>query len=196
MGRNTIATPNILVDPGFLWAAVVGTPDPTPTVAGSKFTDAIPVAWLPLGPTLEGSTWNFSTSVEPIRVAELFDPVQYATTERSGSIAFNLANFTLSNYQRAINAGIALLTPTSGTGATALTKIEPVEPGGEIRAALLWESTDETVRLLVRKSLQGGEISTAFQKAPDIASIPCTFNMEVPTTGKPFTIWGAGAGRI
>jgi len=189
-----VATPNVLVDPGFLWITLLATAAPTNTVTASKFSDAIPVAWIPLGATTEGSTFTYSTSVEPIRVAELFDPVKYATTERTGSIAFNLANFTLSNYRRALNGGIAALTAT-GTSGSELTLMEPPDPGSEVRAQILWESTDATVRLLIRQALQGGEISTAFQRAPDIAAIPCTFNIEVPTAGKPFSMWGAGTTR-
>lgn len=189
-----VATPNVLVDPGFLWITLLATAAPTNTVTASKFSDAIPVAWIPLGATTEGSTFTYSTSVEPIRVAELFDPVKYATTERTGSIAFNLANFTLSNYRRALNGGIAALTAT-GTSGSELTLMEPPDPGAEVRAQILWESTDATVRLLIRQALQGGEISTAFQRAPDIAAIPCTFNIEVPTVGKPFSMWGAGTTR-
>lgn len=140
----------------------------------------------------DGSTFAYSTTVEAIRVAEFFDPIQFATTERGGNIAFNLASWTLSNYQRALNGGVAALVPTSGTGETALYTLEPPNPGEEVRMGVLWESTDSTVRLYLRQTLQGGEISTAFQKAPTVAAIPCTFNLEVPDTGAPFSIWGAG----
>lgn len=191
-----VSAPTLITDPGFLWLAPLATADPTNTVAGSVFTDAIPVAWIPLGATTDGTTFNYSTSVEPIRVAELFDPVKYATTERGGSISFNLANWTLSNYRRALNGGVAALTATSGTGATALYKVEPPTPGQEVRSMVLWESTDATVRILCRQTLQGGEISTAFQRAPSVAAIPCTYNMEIPSGGTaPWTMWGAGASR-
>lgn len=193
---RTVATPTVLTDPGFLWIAPLGTAEPTNTVAGGVFTDDPAVAWLPLGATTEGSTFAYSTSVEPIRVAELFDPVRYATTERGGSIAFNLADWTLSNYRRALNGGVAALTATSGTGATALTELEPPDPGEEVRSMILWESTDQTLRLLIRQALQGGEVSSAFTRAPDYASIPCTFNLEMPTTGaKPFKFSAAGTDR-
>ena len=191
-----VGVPNILTDPGFLWGAPLGTAEPTPTVAGSKFTDTVPVAWVPFGATTEGSTFSYSTTVEAIRVAEFFDPIKYATTERGGSIAFNLANFTLSNYRRALNGGMAALTPT-GTGGAELTSFEPPDPGAEVRSMILWESTDSTIRLLLRQCLQGGEVSSAFQKAPSVAAIPCTFNLEVPTTGaKPWKMWGAGTSRV
>lgn len=191
-----VATPTVLEDPGFLWIAMLGTADPLNTVAAGVFSDAVDAAFIPLGATTDGSTFSYSTSVEAIRVAELFDPVKYATTERNGSIAFNLANYTLSNYKRALNSGVAALTPT-GTAGAELTTLEPPDPGSEVRAMILWESTDSTVRILVRQALQGGEISSAFQKAPSIAAIPCTFNMEIPTGGtKPWTMWAAGTTRV
>jgi len=190
-----VSTPNILTDPGFLWIAPLGTAAPTNTVTAGKFSDTVAAAWLPLGATAEGSTFNYSSTVEPIRVAELFDPVKYVTTERAGSIAFNLANWTLSNYRRALNGGIAALVPT-GVAGSELTTLEPPEPGQEVRAMILWESTDSTVRLMARQTMQGGEISSAFAKAPANAVIPCTFNFEVPTAGKPWSMWAAGTTRV
>lgn len=192
----TTAVPNVLTDPGYLFVAPLASAVPTNTVAGSVFTDAWPVAWLSLGATEEGSTFAYSTTVEPIMVAEYFDPISYRTTERSGSIAFNLADWTLSNYRRAINGGVAALAATSGTGATTLGTLEPPEPGDEVRCMIGWESLDSTVRLVCHQTIQGGEISTAFQRAPDKALIPCTFQLEVPTAGKPWTLYTAGADRL
>ena len=187
---------NVLTDPGYLFMAPLGTAEPTAVAAGSKFTDAFPAAWIPLGATTEGSTFSYSTSVEAIRVAEYFDPIRYSTTERNGSIAFNLANWTLSNYKRALNGGVAALTAT-GTAGAEITTFEPPSPGNEVRAMLLWESTDATVRLLCRQVIQGGEVASAFQKAPSIAAIPCTFNLEIPAGGvQPFKFWGAGLTRV
>ena len=191
-----VAVPFVLTDPGFLWIAPPLTAAPTNTVTVSKFSDAIPVAWIPFGATTEGSTFSYNSTVEPISVAEFFDPIKYVTTERAGNIAFNLASWGLSNYRRALNGGVAALTPT-GIAGSELTTLEPPDPGNETRAMILWESTDATVRLMLRQTLQGGEISTPFQKAPSIATIPCTFNMEVPQSGaKPWVMWGAGLTRV
>jgi hypothetical protein len=192
----SFSAPATLSDPGYLWGAPLGTTEPTPTVAGGKFTDALPAAWIPFGPTAEGSTFSYSTTVEAIRAAEFFDPIKYATTERNGSLAFNLLNYTLSNYKRALNGGMAALTSTGTTG-TELTSFEPPDPGTEVRIMLVWESTDATVRMLFRQCIQGGEVSSQFQKAPATPAIPCTFNLEIPTgTTKPFKIWGAGLTRV
>lgn len=186
---------NVLSDPGYLWIAPIGTTEPTPTAAASKFTDALPAAWLPLGATTEGSTFGYSTSLEAVRVAEYFDPIKWSTTERNGSIAFALAHYTLSNWRRALNGGVAALTPT-GTGGAEITTFEPPSPGSEVRSMLVWESTDSTVRILIRQGIQGGEVSSQFQKAPATAAIPCTFNFEVPTGAKPWIMNSAGADRL
>ena len=191
----TTATPTVLTGAGFLFIAPLLTALPTNTVTASKFSDAWPAAWISLGATEEGSTFSYSTTVEAVTVAELFDPVKFETTERSGSIAFNLADFTLSNYRRALNGGTAALAVTTGTGATSLYTMEPPAPGAEVRSMIGWESLDGTVRLIIRQSIQGGEVSSAFQKAPSKALIPCTFNMEVPASGAVFSLYGAGVAR-
>lgn len=197
MPPAAVTTPNVLTDPGYLFMAPLASTLPTNTVVGSVFTDAWPAAWLPLGATSDGSTFSYGSTLEPITAAEFFDPIKYVTTERAGNLAFNLMNFTLTNYRRAMNGGVAALTPTSGTGATALYTVEPPDPGSEVRCMVGWESLDNTVRLIGRQTIQGGEISTPFAKAPSTAVIPCTFNLEVPTSGaKPFVIYGAGASRV
>lgn len=190
------AVPNILSDPGYLLIAPLGSTLPTNTVAGSVFTDSWDAAWLSLGATEEGSTFGYSSTVEPITVAEFFDPISYRTTERAGSIAFALADYTLTNFRRAVNGGAAALAATSGSGATTLGTLEPPDPGDEVRVMVGWESLDNTLRLVCHQVLQGGEISTQFQKAPEKALIACTFQMEVPSGGKPWTMWSAGADRL
>jgi hypothetical protein len=126
-------------------------------------------------------------------VAEFFDPIRYATTDRAGNFAFNLASYTLDNWKRAMNGGTYTL--VSGTGATALTSFSPPAPGAEVRCMIGWESLDSTLRLICYQTLQGGEITSAYRKAPSIALIPCQFNFEVPSSGKPFEFFAAGAAR-
>lgn len=195
MPAITVPKPTVLTDPGFLWIAPVATAAPTNTVTAGKFSDAIAAAYIPLGATTEGSTFSYASTVEAITAAELFDVVKYVTTGRQGSIAFNLMNYTLSNYRRALNGGIAALAAV-GVAGSELTTLEPPTPGQEVRSAILWESTDSTLRLLIRQTLQGGELSSAFQKAPSVAAIPCTFSMEVPDVGQVWTMWAAGLTRV
>jgi len=190
------AVPTLLTDPGYLYIAPLLTAAPTNTVVGSVFTDAWPAAYLSLGATKEGSVFNYGSTVEAMSVAEFFDPIKYATTERAGNIAFALANVTLHNMKRAMNGGVGTIAPVSGTGATTLGLFEPVAPGAEIRVMIGWESFDNTTRILMRQTIQGGEVSMEFQKAPAFAGIPTTFNFEVPPTGAVFSIWSAGVARF
>ena len=195
MPPAAVATPNILTDPGYLFIAPLASTLPSNTVAGSVFTDSWPVAWLPLGATEDGHEFAYSTTVEAITVAEFFDPIQYSTTQRAGRIAFNLASFGASNYRRALNGGVAALAATSGTGATALYTVEPPTPGNEVRCMIGWESLDNTVRRVCHQTIQGGEITSAFKKAPSMAVVPCSFQLEVPSSGVPFSTYFAGADR-
>jgi hypothetical protein len=190
-----VTTPNVLTDPGYLFIAPLASTVPVMTVAGSVFTDSWDAAWLPLGATEAGSEFAYSSEVEAITVAEFFDPIRYSTTARAGRIAFNLANFGASNYRRAMNGGVAALAATSGVGATALYEVEPPSPGDEVRCMIGWESLDNTVRLICHQTIQGGEVTSAFRKAPDLALIPCTFNLEVPASGIPWSMAFAGSAR-
>jgi len=189
------AVPNILTDPGYLFWAPLATTEPINTVVASKFTDAWAVAWISLGATEDGSEFNYETKVEPISVAEFFDPIRYSTTERSGSIAFNLTDFTLQNYNRALNGPAASVSVVTGTGTTQLNALTPATPGTERRCMLGWESLDNTMRIIMYQTIQGGTVKSAFKKAPNMAVIPCTFNFEIPTSGIPFKMYTAGATR-
>lgn len=190
MAPAPIATPKVLQDPGYLFVAPLASAIPANTAENGVFTDAWPAAWIAFGATEAGSTINNSTTIEPVRVAEFFDPVKWATTDRTGSISFALANWTLSNYRRSQNGGVAALAASSGTGGTAVYNVRPVAPGSEVRAMIGWESLDSTIRFIAYQTIQGGEVSSAMTRAPGYATIPCTYNFEVPTSGIPWDIWG------
>lgn len=192
----TTASPTLLKDPGYLFWAPLASTLPTFTVVGSKFTDAWPVAWLSLGATKDGSKLKYSTKLESLTVAEFFDPIQWVTTEREGSFAFTLDNFTLANLSRAMNTGT--LTTVSGATTTLLSKLSPPAPGAEIRAMIGWESLDATLRAISYQTVQGGDIEMEFQKAAadSQTGIPCEFNFEVPSSGNPVDFWSAGVARV
>ena len=187
------ATPNLLRDPGYLFWAPIGSSLPTNTVTGSVFTDSWPVAWINLGATREGSTISLSTTAEGIRVAELFYPVAYATTEKEGGVAFDLADATLANLKRVNNGGT--ITTVSGTGATTLTSYEEPAQGAEVRSMIGWESLDATVRFVARQCFNGGTIEIANQRAPEFASFNAAFQMEKPTSAQPYIFYTAGTAR-
>ena len=190
----TLPTPTILTDPGYLLWAPLASSEPTNTVSGSVFTDTWPVAWIVLGATEDGSEFSYETKVEAVNVAEFFDPIKWSTTERSGSFAFNLSNWTLNNLKRALNGGT--LATVSGSGATLLSSFVPPTPGQEVRCMIGWESMDASVRIVCYQTINAGSVKAAFKKAPSHAVLPCQFNFEVPTSGIPFKIYTAGTARV
>lgn len=186
----TTATPNVLTGPGYLFRAPLGSALPTFAVSGSQFTDAWPVAWVNLGATTDGSQFTNQITLSPIEVAEFYDAIKYETTARSSKIAFNLADYTLNNLSRALNGGT--LTVVSGAGATQLSKLAPPPVGSETRCMIGWESVDSTVRMIGYQAINGATIQIDWKKAPNLASIPCEFNFEVPSGGDPYDFWTAG----
>ena len=192
----TVLTPNLMIDPGFLWYAPAGTAFPAlgGTAAGSVFTDSPSASFYEIGATEAGYTFTYSQSIEAINVAEFYDPVKWRTTGRQGSFAFNMADYTLKNMQRALNGGV--LSTQSGAGATLVSKWVPPIVGGETRACLMWQSLDATLRIFMYQVVQVNEIQTAFKKAPDYAVIPCEFRFEIDVSGNIFEFDTAGTTRL
>jgi hypothetical protein len=189
------ATPFILTDPGFLFWAPLASTEPTHAALTSTYdADPWPGAWIALGATEDGSKIAYDTKVEPIRVAEFFDPIRYSTVERSGSISFMLTNYTLNTVKRVFNGGT--LATVSGTGATLSSSYVLPTPGAEVRVMIGWESLDHTVRVVMYQCINSGTVEQAFQRAPAKAMLPCTFQFEVPTSGIPIKYYAAGPPRL
>lgn len=190
------ATPLLLREPGFLFSALLLSTEPTHTAAGSSYDlDAWPVAWVPWGPTAEGSVFGYNTNLEPIRVAELFDPVAFSITETGATLAFAVTNFTLQNIARLMNAPSSLVTTVSGTGVTLSSKVEPPDSDQIINRMIGWESLDHTMRFVGRQAINGGEMQINLARGA-AANIASTWSFQRPTTGKAFTFYGAGTARL
>jgi len=191
---GTTATPTVLTDAGYLFWAPLATSIPANTVVGSVFTDSWAGPWVSLGATEDGSAFEYDLNVAAISVAEFLDPIKYVTTDRSGTFSFNLASYTMTNLSKAING--AAPTVVSGSGTTLLSRVRPPTPGSEIRCMLGWESLDNTARAIFYQTINSGKLTTAYKKAPSVATLPCQFNFEVPAaTGIPWEYYGAGAAR-
>jgi hypothetical protein len=192
MPQSAVATPVLATDPGFLFWAPIGTAEPTHAVTGSVFTDAWAAAWIRLGATEEGSTFNWQTSFDPVTVAELLDPIKYVTTGRTGSLAFALADFHSNNVKRALNGGTIT---TTGATTTTMTTYTPPAQGAETRCMLGWESTDGTERLIAYQCVNTGQVSITRRKGSENASLPVEFQLEAPASGLPFKYITAGVAR-
>lgn len=192
----TTLVPLLMLDPGFMWHAPALTAFPTlgGTASGSQFTDAPSVTFYEIGATEAGYTFQYSQTIESITVAEFADPVKYRTTQRMGSFAFNLTDYTLKNLQRAMNGGT--LSTASGSGATLISKWVPPAVGSETRSCLLWQSLDATMRIFMYQTVQVNQIQSVFKKAPDYAVLPCEFRFEIDASGNIFEVYTAGTARL
>ncbi len=188
----TMPVPAVATEPGYLFWAPLGSTEPACTVVGSVFTDSWPEAWLLLGATDAGSTFNYQISTEQIEVAEFLDPIRHVTTGRQGSISFALASISAANLKYAINGGTATVT---GTTTTTKTELVPPRAGAEVRAMIGWESLDTTERLICYQCLSSGQIQVQRQKGAAKATIACEFSFEIPSSGDPFKYVTAGAAR-
>lgn len=165
---------SVRVGPGILRVGAVGAVEPT------DLTAPWDAAWVPLGYTEEGHSFSSAPNFEPIEVAEETDPIRYEPTGREMRVDFAAAEMTATNLSRALNGG----TITTGAG---IVTFEPPNPGEEVRIALGWEARDGSERWVWRKCLQTGEVSIARRKAPDKATIPMSFMLEIVAGGvKPF----------
>jgi hypothetical protein len=177
-----------------LFWAPFGTTEPTHTALASKFNDAWPIAFIPMGATQDGSTFNWESPLEAIYAAEFLTPVAYANGEQSGNLGFGLLDFTLKSLQRALNGGAP--TTVSGATTTLVSKIEPPDPSEIVRSMIGWESLDNTMRIIGRQCINAAALEASFKKGTDVGVIPCEFNFERPTGAKSWAIYSAGTARL
>lgn len=181
---------------GYLYKAPLGTAAPTHTVTGSKFTDAWPAAWIPVGITREGNEFSYQISTDTVEAAEYLDPLKIVSTGRQIGVAFEMMQIHLGNLKTSFNSGTGTTTATSGTGATALTTLAPPVVGAEVRIALGWESEDATERWVWYQCFQTGEVRIGRRKGAANAGIPVEFGVEQPSSGAPFNVFTAGTVRV
>lgn len=164
---------NVLIGPGDLYVAPIGTAEP------ASATATLNAAFRLVGYTEEGTSFSYEITTEDINVAEEFDPVRIETTARAGMVSFQMAEATRQNLALAVNSGADAA--TSGT-------LEPPDPGTEVRVMILLQ-TEEGARWLWRRCLQAGSIEIQRNKAPQKALLPVEFKLEKPTGAKPFIVW-------
>lgn len=194
MAPTPVATPLLIRDPGYLFWAPFGTTEPTYASTASKFSDVWPVAYIPMGATQDGTTFNWESPLEAIYAAEFLTPVAYANAEQSGHIGFGLLDFTLKSLQRAMNGGPP--TTVSGATTTLVSKFDPPDPSEIVRSVIGWESLDNTLRIFGRQCINASAIEASFKKGTDVGVIPCEFNFERPTGARSWSIYSAGVARL
>lgn len=183
----------IQAGPGWLYAAPIGTAEPT------SLTAALPSQWVNLGYTAEGSEFTHDINVDTIEVAEELDPVAYKDTGRSITLGFAMAELSAKNLQRALNGG------TINTAA-GVTTFEAPALNATSRVMLLWTDDDSSIAAnaanaartelwLFRRCYQTGSVTISRRKGADNATIPVTFQLEKPSGVQPYKVLFADPAR-
>lgn len=181
---------NVKIGAGTLYAAPLGTAEP------AAVTGAWPAGWSALGYTDQGSSFAFGPTVAAVAVEEEFWPIEQAIVSYSGKFSFVLAETTRQNLALALNAGIgsATVAATQGTNPDGSQWQEPPAPGADVRVMLGWDSInlggtaalDPYSRLIVRKCLQVGMVTTTHRKGNNKTMFACEFALEKPIGVQPF----------
>lgn len=190
MPAITVPKTRTLTGAGYLYRAPLASTAPTNTVVGSVFTDAWPVAWVPIGVTKDGHEFTWKPSTDKVEVAEYVLPLKITTTGVEAGVAFEIAEFTGKNFGFALNGGV--VSTVSGTGATQLSKLAPPAVGAEVRYMIGWESEDATERAVYYQCFQSGELKVAHKPGADQATLTVEFTIEQPSSGDPFNRYYAG----
>lgn len=183
---------NVHLGPGRLYVAPVGTAEP------SNGSTALPSAWTPIGYTEDGSAFQTELTREAVEVAEELDPIKYVATRRTNQIVFQMAETSRKRLVLALGGGV--VTTEDGT------YFEPPDPGTDVAVMIVWDSNeDPTVvdgdgignrRMLFRQCRPSGQIELARRKAPAKSLLPVTFNIEKPSSLRPYRIFPSSTGAI
>jgi hypothetical protein len=188
----TMPDPQLLTKSGFLLYSPLGSTEPTNTVVGNVFTDAWPVAWVPLGRTTGGAKVDDNATSAAIESAEDYSPLLNLNTKREPGVSFELMSFTATNLSRALNGAVTTVT---GTTTTTLTKVSAPDPMSEVQCMIGWESDDATVRFVGRQCLNTGNLSVTLAKAPSTATIPWAAVLSKPAGLPAYDWFFAGTNR-
>jgi hypothetical protein len=144
--------------------------------------------WTNIGATDNGSTFARQVTTGDVTPEEAFYPELIATTGITESISFGLLYMTPDNWLLGFNGGT---TSTAGTGGTALTTYTPPAPGAEVNRMLIWQSVDDSERMIWRSVFNAGQVSIVRQKSPNKAVLAVEFRVLQPASGAAWTRYSA-----
>lgn len=178
---------NVSLGPGRLYAAPLGTTEPT---SGSA---ALPSAWIAVGYTEDGTEVAVDITSEGIEVAEELEPILYQMTKRSTKLTLSLAESTKRRLALAVGLGAA----TADDAAS----FQFPDASEVVGVMLVWDSMDTPTasnkRWIFRQCTPSGTISIARKKAPAKALIPVTFDCAKPSTSvKSVLVFPSSTGAI
>lgn len=155
----------VLLGPGAIYVAPIGTAEPV------SATGTLDAAYIQVGYTQDGSSFEPNLTVAEIEVAEQIDPILYATTKRATSFITALAQVNATNLNLAINNGA--VAAVAGKG------IAPPAPGSELRVMIVHAGQNGSL-LSIRRAISSGAVKIDYKKAPNYSTLPITWNVEIP----------------
>lgn len=165
---------NLNLGAGTLYSAPVGSTEPIDNAA------AWAAAWIKVGYTSEGHTFNYELTTEDIYVAEEIEPVLAENTKLAVGIQFAMAEITVASLKLAFNGG------TASTGAASTTFTPPAATAKPGEVALGWESRSGDERWIIRRAVQTKAVEIKRMKPPAYATIPVAFKALKPSSGSSF----------
>ncbi len=178
---------------GFLLAAVEGTPVPTFTVSGGKFTNSWDAAWKQLGRTTEdGINITMGQESASYSSSQEIYPFLTKTTSRSANISFTLYDYNQTNIKVALNGGNWSVT---GSGLNQFAQYTPANPGEETFTMLAWIGPNDDEVCILYKSFSSAEVSMDMTRdEPRPLPLNMQANLPSPTVAnRPFHWFTAGA---
>ena len=182
---TTKSTAEVTLDVGVLYAAPIGTAEPTAA------TSTLDTAWREVGYTEDGSSFVTEVSAQDVMVEELLDPVRTVNVSRKSKLSFEMAQATRRNLLLALNQGAA--------GTNSATIVEPAALSAEVRVMLLWvsEATGASQSaFLARQCYNVGGLKIDRKQAPDKVRIPVEFALEKPASAAAFTFFPNNSGVL
>lgn len=164
--------------PGLIRYAPLGTTIPTFTAVASKIV-ATPnwTAWVAVGSTDEGMTYQESTDTDNVTAAESAYPVKVVTTGKAGTISFSMNEIDDLNWKLATNGGTIT---TSGATTTKVNKFIPPLVGSEVRVMLAFQGADDDEVLIWPQVFNSGGFETARGTLAQKGLLPVSFSVELP----------------
>jgi len=171
--------PNMVTTgPGLLYVAPVGTAEPIDS------TTALPVAWVPIGFTGDGSVFSTATTWNGIYVEEILNAARWEPNQTVETVTFAMAEKTKARLALALNKGAAVT-----NDAVAL---EPSLASAFLRVMLIHQSVTGA-RWLFRRCIQTGAVAMSSKKSPDKGLIPVVFTLEDVSPAVPWKVFPASA---
>lgn len=197
MATGAINSALYVSGPGIMWVGEMAAADPaldTTVVTASMYPTTPPTGFLPVGSTADGFEFSDEISTEEMEAAESYQPVRIITVGRASGMSFTLQEWSKSNLIYALNTATSGAVTTGTTGTTA-TVITPAGVGAEVRRKWLWQSEDNTVRLLAYQAVQAGSLAARATKGATPAGLDFNLRFELPVAGVAYRIGLAGVAR-